>query len=341
MENSSWQHRYGISGQICISTDVILVQAPQNSPSNTTPKPSLENGVQGDTVPEPEHKLKRRASFKKSWGRARSKVSSALLGGSLGLRSYIDEQPVVKGVDHSMAIWRSFMAEREHLEVAMEGSFDSFQDAMEAAMDSKYRELRGEGSFLIYEAASSSLAKPLYKFPTEDEAVECTPEVRSWVKYAIEEEERVEVCKPQLNGIQQHGLTLRPEPPAGVTIAEPGDAASTSRDGDHQPTASNTQMSNGHRKVPDPTNARSAGLPVRTSSVRRKPIPGREAVTMLASTTQTAESSRIPVPSKGRQDSAQTVVPQTAAAQAVARQSAQEQDIHPLFRRMDRKQDLQ
>lgn len=249
--------------------------------------------------------------------------------------SHVDGQPAVKGVDHSMALWRSFVAEREHREMAMEGPFDSFKDAMEGAMDSKYRELRGEGGFLIHEEATSSLAR-LSEVPTEAEAVALTAEVPpSWLRYA-DEEESVEIREPQPNGIQQHDLSLRSHPPDGVKIAEPGDAGSTSRDGDYQPTASITRMSNEYRKVFDPTNAGSAA-----SSVRRKPIPGTEVGAMLASTTQTAESSRSPAPYKGRQDSVQTVVRQTTAAQAAAPQSAQMQEIYPVDTGMDREQDLQ
>lgn len=297
--------------------------------------------MQDDTISGKALKLGRKVFFQKSWGRARDKVSSAFLGGPLGLRSYIGEQPAVKGVDYSMAMWRSFMAERERHEMAMEGCFDSFQDAMEGAMDSKYRELKGEGGFLIHEEASTLLAGRSDEVPTKDEPVELTAEVQTWLKYADEGGKGVQVCEPQPNSIQQHGLSLRFEPPTGVTIAEPVDAGSRSRDDDYQPTASILQMRNRHRKVLDPTNARSAGLPNRTGSVRRKPIPGGEAVNMLESTTHTAETSRSPTPSKGRQDSAQTVVPQTTAAQAVAPLSAQVQDRYPLYTDMDQKQDPQ
>lgn len=240
-----------------------------------------------------------------------------------------------------MAMWRSFMAERERHEMAMEGSFESFQDAMEGAMDSKYRELKGEGGFLIHGEASTLLAGRLDEVPTKDEPVELTAEVQTWLKYADEGGKGVQVCEPQPNGIQQHGLSLRFEPPAGITIEGPVDTGSTSRDDIYQPTASIPQMSNGHRSVFDPTNGKSTGLRHRTGGVRRKPISGREAVTGLASTTHTAETSRSPTPSKGRQDSAQTVVPQTTAAQAVPPQSAQLHDRYPLYTGMDRKQDPQ
>lgn len=208
-------------------------------------------------------------------------------------------------------------------------------------MDSKYRELRGESGFLIHEEASTLLAGRSDEVPTKDEPVELTAEVQTWLKYADEGGKGVQLCEPQPNGIQQHDLSLCFEPQTGVTIAEPVNARSRSRDDDYQSTASIPQMSNGHRKVLDSANARSAGLPNRTGSVRRKPIPGRGAVTMLARTTQTAESSRSPAPSKGRQDSAQTVVPQTTTAQAVAPLSAQVQDRYPLHTEMDRKQDPQ
>jgi hypothetical protein len=254
------------------------------------------------------------------------------------LRSYIDGQPAVKGVDHSMAMWRSFMAEREHREMAMEGSFDSFQDAIEGAMDSKYRELRGEGGFLIHEEASALLTGQSDKVPTEVEPVESTAEVQTWLKYADEEEDGVGACEPQLNSVQQHDLSRCSEPPGGATIAESGGAGSTSRDDDSQPTAPVIQMCNG--RVLDPTTA-SARLPNHTSSVRRKPILVREAITMPPGTTQTAESSMSPAPPKGRQDSAQTVVPQAMTPQIEATQSAQAQERYPLYTGMGRKQDLQ
>jgi hypothetical protein len=255
------------------------------------------------------------------------------------LRSNIDEQPAVKGVEHSMATWRSFMAEREHREMAMEGSFDSFQDAIEGAMDSKYRELRGEGSFLIHEEASALLTGQSAKVPAEDRPVELTAEVQTWLKYADEEEDGAGICERQTHSVQQHDLSRYYEPPNGAAIAKLGGAGSTSRDGDSQPTAPVIQVCNG--QMLDRTIARGAGLPNRTSSIRRKPIPGRETVTMPPSTTQTAESSRSPAPSKGRQDSAQTVVPRAMAPQIEATQSAQMQERYPLYTGKGRKQDPQ
>ncbi|KAG9198129.1 hypothetical protein G6514_010455 [Epicoccum nigrum] len=157
-----------------IRDQLMTAVEPQNSASNATSKQSLENGVQDDTISGKAPKLRRKESFKKSWGRARNKVSSALLGGPLGLRSYVDEQSAAKGADHSMAMWRSFMAERERCEMALEGSFDSFQDAMEGAMDLKYRELRGEGGFLIHEEASTFLTGQSNEVPTQDEPVGLT-----------------------------------------------------------------------------------------------------------------------------------------------------------------------
>jgi hypothetical protein len=233
------------------------------------------------------------------------------------------------------------MAEREHREMAMEGSFDSFQDAMEGAMDLKYRELRGEGGFLIHEEASTFLTGQSDEVPTQDEPVGLTAEVKTWLKYADEKRDGVEVCKPQPITVQQHDLSRCSEPSNGATLAEPGDAEFTSRNGDSQPIAYIAEMTNGHREVPDLTNTRSGGLPNHTSSLRRKPIPGRETTTVLASTTQTTESSRSPAPFKGRQDSAQTVIPQATAAHAVASQTAQVQERYPLYTGMDRKQDLQ
>ncbi|KAF3009843.1 hypothetical protein E8E13_010445 [Curvularia kusanoi] len=158
--------------------ELMTIAKQQDSTNTPSIQQPLEPEVQGETDHEQVPKVWRRSSLKRSWGRARSKMSSAL---SQALRSPTDDQPAAESADSIMERWRSFSLQREKDESLMLGAFDSFEGSMEEAMNSKYKELRGEGRFLINEKADASLKKQPNHRLVEDEPAGPTAEERIWL----------------------------------------------------------------------------------------------------------------------------------------------------------------
>lgn len=100
-----------------------------------------------------------------------------------------------------MAEWRLTVLEREKQELAMEGAFDAFQDAIEKAMNVKYQELRGEGWFLV---DMDSLPEQWKKGEENDEEPKRpNEEERLWLKQAQWEEKVMEFRDPSTGSAQR------------------------------------------------------------------------------------------------------------------------------------------
>ncbi|KAF2628392.1 hypothetical protein BU25DRAFT_34740 [Macroventuria anomochaeta] len=326
-----------------------FLQARKESGDSITPEQDLDVVAKEGAIPEQPPKVKRKPSIRRALGRAGSKVSNAFLA---ALRTGADEPPEEPApLDKIKIEWEAFNFEREQQEKAMGGAFDSFQDMIEEAMDSKYKELKGEGKFLIYEDAIELPVEPpveLPVVPNEDES--------AWVIHTKKEEEIIEFCDPYTGSVQRpcspsesphvsgdylacHPPKPRTYPPGPhstaevarsekpkVVVDEQHDSTPSPSD-DSQPVQLEAEVDDERPKTRMAPKQGESRLPRPTSRARGSPASGRRESSVQPNAAQPADASKSRAPSKSRKDS----------VQPGASLSVQAKDRYPQYRHMSSK----
>ncbi|KAH6625248.1 hypothetical protein C7974DRAFT_196904 [Boeremia exigua] len=293
-----------------------------------------------NAIPKRLSKPNRKASFKRTFGRAGSKVSNAVLA---ALRPSVNEPPVKLRAEGVMAEWQLFLSERRHEETAMEGAFDPFQHVMEQAMNQKYKELRGEGNFLVDDdAAGSTAAAEPVELPVEQEVLAATnDEEWTWVSHLKKEEHVTEFCDPYTGSVKRNSPSDSPRVSTDYMICHPPKPrtypaglpcpTNTTQSEEPEPVTDSQHDSTPSPKAgPQPTYLGE----VNDKSLRTS-IPASERESRLPKPTRswsgearTAHPVGVPrsrAPVKGRQDS----------VQPVASQAMQTEDKHATYQQAD------
>jgi hypothetical protein len=162
------------------------VKSQQRSRSDAGNEPmprdfALETGT--STLPGP--KISRRSSVRKLFGSAAQGLLTALRMG---------EPPVEFKADDTFADWKTYLSLFNQKEENMEDAFDPFQDSIENAFDAKYKELLGEGKFLIDERAEAELpAEVPIELPVHQADIVPTEDADTWLAHRTAEEAFSEV----------------------------------------------------------------------------------------------------------------------------------------------------
>lgn len=236
------------------------------------------------------------------------------------LRKAADKVPTNKasGADRIMAEWHALLSERGEQEIMMQGAYDPFQDMIEEAFDLKYKELRGEGSFLIQEESVELPVKTLIEPPIEEEEPAAQSQTESiWLTHSKKEEDIAEfhdphtgsvrrsastsesprvsgdfmVCcppRPPHTAVLESGLTYALEPPsiAVARLEEPQRHWTPSPTDDIQSVETETGMSDRCPETPSPSrlprpvtrDSGSIALSRTTSQVQSSPVQPDEAL---------------------------------------------------------------
>jgi hypothetical protein len=182
--------------------------------------PEQAHGVVDRDVIEQPPIPKRKSSFRRTLGCTTSKLlgSTFLAALRTGDEPPAPEQP--PSANEIMSKWRALISEREEQERKMEGAYNPFQDMIEDAMNLKYKELKGEGSFLIYEESVELPAKVPVELPVQMAVKEEEPaapkENKTWVVHS-KEDEITEFCDPYTGSVQRPSSPSE-SPRAGVEM---------------------------------------------------------------------------------------------------------------------------
>lgn len=158
-----------------------ISQARRLSVSSITSEPKqidvvVRDGAKSDQPPT----LKQKSSFRKTIRRTRNKLSSAVLA-ALRVGSAATEQ---SSADRMLTEWKALVSEHEQEEMTMEGVYNPFQDMIEEAMDSKYQELMGGGTFLIHKESVKLPAElPVELAAKQKESTRPTEEEYTWLTH--------------------------------------------------------------------------------------------------------------------------------------------------------------
>ncbi|KAF3047150.1 hypothetical protein E8E12_011478 [Didymella heteroderae] len=125
-------------------------------------------------------KIQRKASFRNS-------IRSAAQGLLTSLRT--GEPSVEFKADRVLGDWKSYLSEFNHEHDNMEDGFDPFQDVTEDAFNAKYKDLLGEGQFLVEEEEEAELpAEGPVELAVQDAEVVPTEDVDAWLAHKKAEE---------------------------------------------------------------------------------------------------------------------------------------------------------
>lgn len=133
---------------------VLTIEQESRSGEKNQPKQQGHLANRNDSSILPTRKLERKASFKRTLGRAGRSI-----GVSPGILTalHLGEDPVVNCADKVLSDWKTYLSDFDQKHENMDGAFDSFQDSIEDAFDAKYKHFLGEGRFLIDEEDEASL----------------------------------------------------------------------------------------------------------------------------------------------------------------------------------------
>lgn len=141
--------------------------------------------LQNDATTIPGAKVSRKGSLRVSVRNAAQVLLTALRLG---------EPPVEFKADDTFLCWRAYLSKINQRQDNMEDAFDPFQDTIEEAFDAKYKELLGEGKFLIDEKEEAkSPAEVSIQLPDQEAAVIPTADAEIWLAYRKAEESFSEV----------------------------------------------------------------------------------------------------------------------------------------------------
>jgi hypothetical protein len=148
-----------------------------------------ENGGvvnQNSTSTLPVPRIERRASLRRSLRHAGRKIGvseSFLASLRLGV------EPVVFRADRILSDWKLYLSKFDQKHENMEDSFDPFQDIIEDAFDAKYKDLLGEGRFLVDEEEEAELpAEVPVEMPVKEVQAVPTEDANTWIAHTKAEE---------------------------------------------------------------------------------------------------------------------------------------------------------
>jgi hypothetical protein len=111
------------------------------------------------------------------------------------------------GVDQTLVEWKRFCVERKTQEVMMAGAWRPFQDLIEESFDRKYKELKGEGGFLVYKGPTEQPIQLVN--PTEERTpVELNASEVAWLALGKKEEEITEFRDPHTGSVWRADSTF-------------------------------------------------------------------------------------------------------------------------------------
>ena len=255
-----------------------------------------------------------------------------------------------------MTEWQTFLFEQKQQQTAMKGAFDSFQNMIQAGMNSKYKELKGEGDFLLDEEAVELPAKgPIEILVETKEPAAPNEEESTWVTHTKKEEEVTEFRDPYTGSVKRPCLPFEsprvsadflvchpPKPrtyPTGPSsptqVAQPEKPKSVVKD-QHGATPGPKDGSqtiqleaavvDERLKIPNVVKERESRLPRPAPKVGGRSVSGHRATSVHANAAQPAETPKSRTLPRYRKDSVQPGTPQPA----------QTKERYAKYRHMDR-----